>query len=420
MLTKDSYDPDNLGDLLYTYYKQLFPHQLFYDWLSYSNVDPEYFDHREFSFTLPGDIYIRYQSFSSADEFKKALIEKRPEKIDIGAVFSLKPKDAKKAGVVLFQAKQRELVFDIDMTDYDEVRTCCKGADICENCWPFMTIAGKVLNRALSEDFGFKHFLWVYSGRRGIHCWIGDKSSRELSVEARAALASYLTLIEGGQYKTKKVEILTKNLHPSIGAAVSIIDKYFDDLIVGKQKLMDTIEQRKAVINLCSNQELKNLLLKNVLTKKFKTSLCFWDEVQSTTKGFFDASQKSYHGKHYISEVKLQYCYPRLDINVSKGLNHLLKAPFCIHPKTGRVCIPIDITKIDTFKPSSVPTVSKIVNQLCEFEESHKALGDSEGIKDHQKTDLKPSISLFKTFIDAMKVVGMKEKRENDANKLEF
>ena len=53
---------------LKAYYKSLFPCELFYRWLSYGSAS--YFLKREFTLTLLGDVYIRYNCYASAAEFR--------------------------------------------------------------------------------------------------------------------------------------------------------------------------------------------------------------------------------------------------------------------------------------------------------------------------------------------------------------
>lgn len=170
---------------------------------------------RELSFTLENDTYIRYKAFHNADEMRASMTKTLPFKIDIGAVFSVSPADKGKVNAADFVPDERELVFDIDLTDYDDIRTCCEGAAICPKCWRFMVAAVKVMDAALREDFGYKHILWVYSGRRGIHCWVADESARMLTNEARSAVVQYLSLVEGSEQNKRKVH-LKEPLHPSL------------------------------------------------------------------------------------------------------------------------------------------------------------------------------------------------------------
>jgi DNA primase small subunit len=182
-------------EMLSAYYSRLFPFDMVHQWLSYGggSNNNKMFSHREFSFTInPGgeEIYIRHQSFPTGADLARAVRRRRPIKIDIGAVFTHPPIDKNTAGAVSPQS--RELVFDIDLTDYDAIRRCgCAGAAICPVCWTYMAMAVRVMDRGLREDFGFHHIAWFYSGRRGIHCWVCDESARALTDPGRSAVANY-------------------------------------------------------------------------------------------------------------------------------------------------------------------------------------------------------------------------------------
>jgi DNA primase small subunit len=52
--------------------------------------DLDTFSHREFSFTLADDVYVRYQSFDSREALEEGVRKATPYKIDIGAIFSVK------------------------------------------------------------------------------------------------------------------------------------------------------------------------------------------------------------------------------------------------------------------------------------------------------------------------------------------
>ena len=255
--------------MLRVYYGRLFPYDSLFNWLAYGNditkenasIDRDFFFRREWSFTIEDDIYIRYQCFRDKAELISAIQKRQPHKIDIGAVFSAAPKDHTTIKPELFKTVERELVFDIDMTDYDNIRTCCSGANICMRCWPYMTMALKVVDRALREDFGFKHILWIYSGRRGIHCWVSDLDARSLSNEARTAVVEYLSVEVGSADNTdKKLKTaFTSPLHPSLRRAYDILEPMFESCIADEngQGLLARKDRYMKVLNSMPNDTVR-------------------------------------------------------------------------------------------------------------------------------------------------------------------
>lgn len=106
--------------------------------------------------------------------------------------------------------------------------------------------------------------LWVYSGRRGIHCWVCDKRARALSQDGRSAVAEYLQLLtvcpckidlgemassiwmltvlagqscrnlQGGSETARKVT-LQAPLYPAVERALNILKPYFENTVLTNQ-----------------------------------------------------------------------------------------------------------------------------------------------------------------------------------------
>lgn len=366
-------------DLLRIYYDRLFPFQKMYRWLRYGNdpkssnkgVSKDFFIRREFTFVLAGDVYCRYQCFRDAEEYRAKVIQQQPVRMEIGAVYTHPPKNHNTVVKDAYRPVERELVFDIDMDDYDGLRTCCTGSKLCSKCWTFMKAAIATLRRVLRDDFGFKHMLFVYSGRRGVHCWVCDRTARRLSNEQRSAVADYLSLVTPGAGKTRAELKMydCDEVHPSIQAAYEICEHYFKEDAGGVLRGQDILRKGPCLANLLASltdaeREQISTYIKN---KPGATSVEIWKqfevvgEARLRSAGGHKAQKEA---KLFLRGIVIQYTYPRLDINVSKQMNHLLKSPFVVHPKTGRVCVPIDPAKAESFDPAEVPTIGRLVEEL--------------------------------------------------------
>lgn len=287
-----------------------------------------YFGKREFSFTLANDVYLRFQSFANSADMKAKIVKLVPHKIDIGGVYSARPMEKRNVNAAQFKALEKELVFDIDLTDYDEIRSCCRGKGICEKCWKFVCVAVKVIDTALEVDFGLQNRLWVYSGRRGVHCWVSDQKARKMNANTRKALLSYLEVIKGGAEQRRKVILSGDVLHPHINRSLKIAEGYFRSIIEEQNAITED-----AFIQLLPLEDFRNYVIQNA-SRQSQTEL--WDFLDDSMRESKRRNALKGFQKNCREEIILQYTYPRIDINVSLQVNHLLKSPFCVHPATGK------------------------------------------------------------------------------------
>ncbi|KAF5370633.1 hypothetical protein D9758_002112 [Tetrapyrgos nigripes] len=405
----------DVSSVMLAFYRRLYPFKSIFAWINHQLTPTRLFTHREFAFTVKNDIYLRYLSFSTVDEFKKQVCLLTPSRFEIGPVYTARPKDRKTARKDAFQPMKRELVFDIDMTDYDPVRTCCSEADICKRCWTFIAAAVRVLDMAIRDQFGYRHLLWVYSGRRGIHLWISDKEAMDLNDEQRKAITNWLSVVQAGKESGKKVHVRlgAKPLPPSVKSALDELVEVFPDLVLDDQDCFGSEKGYESLLELIPDARVVEGLRTMWASDPTRSSADKWSDFKNQIKKCYPQkdSQKRAILSAAMEDIILQYTYPRLDAEVSKHRNHLLKAPFCVHPKTGRVCVPVDPSRIDEFDPASVPTVGQLLEELNATGNNSNEQG-AEHHSDWERTSLKPYVDMLDKHAQGLMEEVRREKRE--------
>ena len=188
------------------------------------------------------------------------------------------------------------------------------------------------------------------------------------------------------------------------------------------QNPWQSAEQAEKLLKLLPDPTLNDSLRRKWNAAPERSSVAKWGDIDAVartggaskklnTKGLLEAKQ----------DIVLEYTYPRLDIEVSKKLNHLLKSPFVVHPGTGRVCVPIDTKNdLDRFDPLAVPTVQQLIKEIDDWQEEEKEVKDCDSgsgkkVVDWEKTSIRPHIDFFRRFVDGMmreEVADSKVKRE--------
>eukprot|EP01060_Flectonema_neradi_P037618 TRINITY_DN7622_c2_g1_i2.p1 TRINITY_DN7622_c2_g1~~TRINITY_DN7622_c2_g1_i2.p1 ORF type:complete len:441 (+),score=82.79 TRINITY_DN7622_c2_g1_i2:54-1325(+) len=354
------------------YYQYDFPVDLMERWLGYGNSS--IFKRREFVFqrtAADGDTMMaRYKSFDNAAGLRNGLLNFRPDRVEIGPVYTHQPKLKDKA-IGVFEATQRELIFDIDASDYDDIRVCCKDKKMCDQCWEFMISGVRILNRLLTETFGYKHLLWVFSGRRGIHCWVSDEKARMLTNDQRAAIARYIQVHVGGKTLEEAKLTIERDLqqgwlHPTLEHIYKQVETAFSNIVLNLDNV-NNLSNRKV------SDDIMSCIQTRLTPSQSGNSL---SKISGILDKCVDGQYTPQHAWSLITKIQgpekrpitwvfkvieFMYAYPRLDTMVSTKRNHLLKSPYSVHPGTGLICVPFVVSELDDFKPfRDAPHVARL------------------------------------------------------------
>jgi hypothetical protein len=328
----------------------------------------------------------RYNSCPTPEALRKLATSRGIVALHLGATFDDVATRARN-NAARVTSVGKPLVFDMDIQDIPIIqREKCDFA--ANDRWTNAVIGvARVLKAALEQAFGYKHFLCVYSGRRGCHLWVLDEGAFHLTDGARRAITEMISGTVDKQDARLLVPYPNIVHNPSFEAALQMHHRIWYDTMLrprgmGGVGVLDTYADIVKFVDILFTPNTSSRDLKPKTVDKLRTlNARERDNVCATLAGKF--GEEAFHlveravwNNPFMSErlkiMKFTYCWPCIDVDASSKRDHLTKVPFSMHGVSRRLAVPVELDVRRGGDPPRVPILK--ANKLLQHDE--KAVTD--------------------------------------------
>lgn len=307
----------------------------------------------------------------------------------------------------------KELVFDLDIPDYDRFCGCGRAKMLCHVCWLHLEGSYFILQFILTHLYGYspQNLLYVFSGSKGFHCFVNDSRAMRLTGPQRLFLYNSIAVKNGGESSSSGHGPYNKNgiisddssvayqgdrqlmewmkLYEPERRAVSLDDKLthlFTELVLKSRDLLaNNIAFRewimsKARLHYPSCQErIRQQWQESLKDKSSCTSVGLWQILcKFDAYGMLSVSKQPL--VPFSQFIIYRLYYPIID-QKPLLMDQTIKLPFAIHPATKNIALPFDeefilsenkndaiisLAKLYQHEPNSLPKAFIRGKQLLE------------------------------------------------------
>ncbi|MCL5419675.1 MAG: DNA primase catalytic subunit PriS [Candidatus Marsarchaeota archaeon] len=305
-------------------------------------IGPERLDQREFGVgDFERKIAFRHLAFRSSDELRRYLAAEAPPYVSYSCSYYKDPagRPMERKGWL-----GTELVFDLDATDMELGCQKLHGRSwVCANCLEEVKAETvKLVENFLVPDFGFsgRDMMINFSGNRGYHVHVNDKSVLALDSAARKEITDYISGrgVEMGEFFPTlgmRGKMLRGPRHADRGWGGKMARQFLADMNNGIGALMALGIDKPTARMIYRKRALIELGINNGN----------WDMVYIKDKAEF--------WKRILENQRVKQS-DRIDKNVTTDISHLIRLPNSIHGSTGLVAKAVgsvaDLAKFDPMR----------------------------------------------------------------------